>query len=163
MFDVRGDRILFHGELIATLCATRVIGSRIDAERALIEWQDPSYLVTEEDHVKEVEQAEKDGYDSGHADGVEAGKEIAEKEFKTKREQTIAEGRAAGRAEGLADAEKITSVERAAALLDAALKAYDALHAVLEKRYPAAKISECKAAMRTARGELNRAIYNFKA
>ncbi|MDE2020976.1 MAG: hypothetical protein KGJ13_11620, partial [Patescibacteria group bacterium] len=74
IFDVRGDRILFHGETIATLCTTRVVGWRIEAERALIEWQDPSYLVTEEDHTKEVEEAEARGEKAGYASGFEDGK-----------------------------------------------------------------------------------------
>ncbi|MFA5897671.1 MAG: hypothetical protein WC829_01030 [Hyphomicrobium sp.] len=159
-FDVHGTKILFSGHQIGFLGGAPWVGLELDAVAALLDYQDPTYMVTDEEHQKALDECEKENYDFGHKDGVEAGRAACEAE---KRSEWEEDAFAEGRDSALGDAERAAQVHRVDALLQAVAKAHDALLATVGKRFPAATVKECKDTMRRVQSDLRAAHAAYNA
>lgn len=160
MFDVHNGKLYFDNHPVGTIGGAPWLGLEIAAIDAIKDWKDTSDMFTDEEHQKALNQCEKDAYECGHKDGEEAGRAACEAE---NRDEWEAAARAEGRDSALEDADRAAQTHLVDALLLALAKAHNDLQTVTNKRYPAAKISECKAAMQRAQSTLRIAIGAYKA
>lgn len=83
-------------------------------------------------------------------------------ELDAAREAGFDEGYEKGRVAAIADMQKAADLQRVEALVNAAVAVHDALFKVVAKRFPTAKQSELKTAMRAAVNDLKVAVFAFR-
>lgn len=158
MFDIRGEHIFYDGYKIARFEPVPFVGLTIEVERLLLDYEDPTDMVSEDDHLEAVDKAENEGYERGLKEGRDEGYETCEEENREKWETKAFED---GRADFAVDVARANQTERVKILIEAIQTAHDMLQETDRQRYPAAKTSERKRAMQHAMTTLRFALIDY--